>query len=486
MEINKIKIDKSADYPKSFYKKLNAEQTQYKGKTGTNPKAENNCLIEEVDCESSIMSLAYTEPKYKYQGKPVRKSIKASDKQQSKKADTEKKAGEYKGTERKNIPNRDSQNRDSQNKDFRIKSVGNASWVSDPQGIGEVEEKTGNILKSSRFEMEMGPEDEKCVIEEVDCKLSLINIGYDETQEEEEEIINDSDIEAGWEEVIAGQAEETEEEEENLAELRDISESITGTPEEDQNEYDINRYASTSIVDTIVIYAEDKEDVEEIAEETGIYPDTDRNPSGERKITGKAVKTLKNRLISPKVRYAVKEVKEKERLIIEGVSKNLLHSEAIHIKNKLGFLSLLAFFGLLGIFTENRACLGFWAFLYYVRYFYVVPDKLLKENVQKAAAYGFFSGIVISLVTVVLEALFQDVLLLIFGMGFSMVVSILVFTLVLAVYQVGKSPGDKSDIQGQVITKEALCAELKPYCEQQVKAGNMTQQEADEMLSKYK
>jgi len=38
---------------------------------------------------------------------------------------------------------------------------------------------------------------------------------------------------------------------------------------------------------------------------------------------------------------------------------------------------------------------------------------------------------------------------------------------------------------GPYDTKEELLAEMKPYCEEQVKAGNMTQKEADELLSKY-
>ncbi len=38
---------------------------------------------------------------------------------------------------------------------------------------------------------------------------------------------------------------------------------------------------------------------------------------------------------------------------------------------------------------------------------------------------------------------------------------------------------------GPFETKEKLLAKLKPYCEEQVKQGNMTQKEADEILSKY-
>ncbi len=39
---------------------------------------------------------------------------------------------------------------------------------------------------------------------------------------------------------------------------------------------------------------------------------------------------------------------------------------------------------------------------------------------------------------------------------------------------------------GPYDTKEELLAQVRPYCEEQVKAGKMTQQEADEILGKYK
>jgi len=38
---------------------------------------------------------------------------------------------------------------------------------------------------------------------------------------------------------------------------------------------------------------------------------------------------------------------------------------------------------------------------------------------------------------------------------------------------------------GPYSTKEEMLTEVKPYCEKQVKAGNMSQQEADEIISKY-
>ena len=38
---------------------------------------------------------------------------------------------------------------------------------------------------------------------------------------------------------------------------------------------------------------------------------------------------------------------------------------------------------------------------------------------------------------------------------------------------------------GPYDTKEELLDAIKPYCEEQVRLGNMTQQEADEIIEKY-
>jgi len=109
------------------------------------------------------------------------------------------------------------------------------------------------------------------------------------------------------------------------------------------------------------------------------------------------------------------------------------------LKNKLGFLSLLAVLGILGFISDNRAYLGFWGFLYYVRYFFVIPDELFKTNVQKAATPAFFTGLASSAVTVVLKALLNDGALLAAGMGLGMALSIFVFTVILLVRELRES-----------------------------------------------
>jgi len=109
------------------------------------------------------------------------------------------------------------------------------------------------------------------------------------------------------------------------------------------------------------------------------------------------------------------------------------------LKNKLGYLSLLAVLGILGIFSDNKAYLGFWGFLYYIRYFFVIPDELFKANVQKAATPAFFTGLASSAVTIVLRALMNNDALLAVGMGLGMALSLFVFSVILIVCELRES-----------------------------------------------
>ena len=55
----------------------------------------------------------------------------------------------------------------------------------------------------------------------------------------------------------------------------------------------------------------------------------------------------------------------------------------------LGFLSLLGF---VGVFTEARGFLGFFAFAVDFQYFFSRPDEMQDGQIARSAALGFFSG----------------------------------------------------------------------------------------------
>lgn len=113
------------------------------------------------------------------------------------------------------------------------------------------------------------------------------------------------------------------------------------------------------------------------------------------------------------------------------------------MKNKLGYLSLLALLGMLGFWTDNQGYWGFFGFLYYIRYFFVVPDELFKMNVQKAATYAFFTNLAFSAVIVVLKELLKNSAIISVGLGLGFALSIFVFTLLLGIYESKESGCDR-------------------------------------------
>ena len=109
--------------------------------------------------------------------------------------------------------------------------------------------------------------------------------------------------------------------------------------------------------------------------------------------------------------------------------------------NKLGFLSLLALLGLLGLFENHRGMMGFFGFAYYIRYFYVIPDEMFLLNVQKAASFGFFSGIAATGLAILVRFLFPAFITNNLALVSCYVVSMSVFTLVLASLEIKEQRG---------------------------------------------
>ena len=58
--------------------------------------------------------------------------------------------------------------------------------------------------------------------------------------------------------------------------------------------------------------------------------------------------------------------------------------------NYLGMLSLLSLIAILGWKTGNTGLYGFFGFAYYIRYFWIIPDELFQQNVQKSATFAFY------------------------------------------------------------------------------------------------
>ena len=72
-------------------------------------------------------------------------------------------------------------------------------------------------------------------------------------------------------------------------------------------------------------------------------------------------------------------------------------------KNLYGYLGLLSLLGLIGIFTEERSFLAFFAFAVDFQYFFIPSDEMLEEYMNRATSRGFIFGM-ISMAAAVLVA----------------------------------------------------------------------------------
>lgn len=58
-----------------------------------------------------------------------------------------------------------------------------------------------------------------------------------------------------------------------------------------------------------------------------------------------------------------------------------------------GFLSLLGF---VGIFTDARSFLAFFAFAVDFQYFFLPSDEMLEQQMTQSAAFGFYAGMLLT------------------------------------------------------------------------------------------
>lgn len=105
------------------------------------------------------------------------------------------------------------------------------------------------------------------------------------------------------------------------------------------------------------------------------------------------------------------------------------------MKNKLGYVGLLGLLGIVGFFAHNAVYFALFAFLYYLRYFWVIPDELFKENVRKAASPSFFTSLVLYTATVALTAFHISTLFFVIGLVAGFVVPFILFTLLLTSFE---------------------------------------------------
>ena len=59
-----------------------------------------------------------------------------------------------------------------------------------------------------------------------------------------------------------------------------------------------------------------------------------------------------------------------------------------------GLMGLLSLLGFIGVFTEERAFLAFFAFVVDFEYFFIKTDEMLVEYINKSASRAFYCGMV--------------------------------------------------------------------------------------------
>lgn len=102
-----------------------------------------------------------------------------------------------------------------------------------------------------------------------------------------------------------------------------------------------------------------------------------------------------------------------------------------------GAMSLLSLLGFIGIFTEEKGFLGFFAFAVNLEYFFIKSDEMLEEYMNKSASRAFYCEMIMTAVITTICFLFQnraghDALSIGFASGWA--VSVIIYALSTAFY----------------------------------------------------
>lgn len=360
-----------------------------------NKNKEIKCLIEEADCQSTVSTLRYNKLKFGDQDIPCGNEIETVDEWEIKE-----------------------QMEDHSTEKMPLKSIINTD------------------------------QEEQCVIEEIDCKQSLFSIGYDGSEDNAEVETVDETIDETIDETVDEIIYEfnNNNSAETFGSLEDISSKNMADATAAQlptdysklldiakyfSEFDISNFLSSSIIASAVDYTTDKDSTSKVVDDNS----NEANKVLYSMETGDEMETKDSTETG-----TVKEIDnsnivlhENSHFLKKDWTKKVLHAGEIYVENKIGFLGLLSVLGLAGIFTDNRACLGFFGFLYFIRYFFLIRDESFKNSLLKASKIGFFTNITITVATIVLWLLINEVVLFPLGLGIGMAVSLIVFAVILEI-----------------------------------------------------
>ena len=106
-----------------------------------------------------------------------------------------------------------------------------------------------------------------------------------------------------------------------------------------------------------------------------------------------------------------------------------------------GLMGLLSLLGFIGIFTEAKSFLAFFAFAVDFEYFFIKSDEMLEEYMNKSASRAFYCG----MISVALVSLKEEKEALITGLAFGWAVSVIIYALSTAYYGFKEKWGLEND-----------------------------------------
>ena len=113
-----------------------------------------------------------------------------------------------------------------------------------------------------------------------------------------------------------------------------------------------------------------------------------------------------------------------------------------------GLMGLLSLLGFIGIFTEAKSFLAFFAFAVDFEYFFIKSDEMLEEYMNKSASRAFYCGM-ISVALVSFVCFFAGIKevkeALITGLAFGWAVSVIIYALSTAYYGFKEKWGLEND-----------------------------------------
>ncbi len=107
------------------------------------------------------------------------------------------------------------------------------------------------------------------------------------------------------------------------------------------------------------------------------------------------------------------------------------------MKNELCIIGLIGVLGFLGVFTDNPGYYGFFSFFSFFVFAKVLPDEMLKRNINRAAKNAFFSSVIFFPIVAIWGAVtsFSVENGLVFGFAINFALQSIIFGISLARYE---------------------------------------------------